>query len=69
MVSRKVVVIVWLGLVLIMARAFLWLGWLMNIYRELFAHQIKDSPIIVDLPADQASRSFSLILARLSYWS
>ena len=28
---------------MIMARTFLWLGWLMRIYRELFARQIKDS--------------------------
>ncbi len=41
-VSRKVVASLWLGLVLIMARAFLLLGWLMSIYRELFARQIKD---------------------------
>ena len=65
--------------ILIMARTFLWLGWPMSIYRELFARQIDFScthfssiyrPIycIIDLPTDQTSRSSSLVLARLCYW-
>ena len=58
-------------LILPMARTFLWLGWLMGIYRELFAHQIEDfsstrssiidPPIVLlNLSTDQTSRSFLL---------
>ena len=74
--------IVWLGFETVLARAFLWLGWLMSIYRELLACQIDQQPThprtshlsiltvycSIGLPADQASRSFPPVLARLSYW-